>query len=161
MAAASAVRRTKAWRAATVCSGDLTELTSRLAGVIAANRWIVLSCARDHQRIATFARAERKRRLGSAVCRMKYLRPRRENNTRRSVMRITIRRIACVVAVAAAPLAACDAAKSTRPGVEPATSVAGSTVEVQPPAGEALRSCPEIRIPELLCRSDLPAAVNP
>ena len=70
-------------------------------------------------------------------------------------MRITLRRVAWLVAIAAAPLAACDLAKSTAPGINPATGPAPSHTEISAPPGVMPRSCPEIRIPEHPCR-DLP-----
>jgi hypothetical protein len=85
---------------------------------------------------------------------MKHSAHDKRNTTRRSVMRITIRRVAGLVAVAAGPLlAACDPAKSAAPGIEPATGVARSTAEVQAPGDGTRRSCPEVRIPELPCLS--------
>jgi hypothetical protein len=73
------------------------------------------------------------------------------------VMRITLRRVACLVALAAGPLVACDAAKSTTPGIEPAAGPARLDIGVLTPGGDTLRSCPEMRIPEHPCLGgDLP-----
>jgi hypothetical protein len=75
-------------------------------------------------------------------------------------MTITLRCVACLIALAV-PLAACDPAKATTPGIEPAASTAPSDVEVSVPEIGTPRSCPEIRIPELVCRGDFPNALNP
>jgi hypothetical protein len=75
--------------------------------------------------------------------------------TEDNVMTITLRRVACLLAVAL-PLAACDPAKATTPGVKPVASTAPSNVEISGPESETPRSCPEVRIPELVCRGDFP-----
>jgi hypothetical protein len=73
------------------------------------------------------------------------------------VMRVTFRRVACLVALAAGPLVACDPTKSTTPGIEPAAGPARLDIGVLTPEGDTLRSCPEMRIPEHPCLGgDLP-----
>jgi hypothetical protein len=66
-----------------------------------------------------------------------------------------------VVAIATAPLAACDRIGPTAPGTKPAVGAARPNTEAIALEGEALRSCPEVRIPELPCLStDLPDTVH-
>ena len=76
-------------------------------------------------------------------------------------MSITSRRAACVVAIVASALAGCDRAGPTAPRTQAAAEPARSNTEAEAPGGEALRSCPEVRIPELPCLStDLPEGVS-
>ena len=70
-------------------------------------------------------------------------------------MRLTIRRVAGLVAVVAGPLIACNPGKSTMPGFEPAAA-GHSNAEIVAPVGDTLRTCPEMRIPELPCLSGDP-----